>query len=58
MTVDDLLHFQLVGEYHSHSEQHLAFPAKSVLYCKQSRHTQMAMDGIVCQRNCWPFPSP
>lgn len=54
----DLLRFQLAGEYHSHWGQHLASPAKSVLSSKQSSHTQMAMDGIDCQRNFWPFPFP
>lgn len=42
MTGGDLC-FQLVGECCCHSKQHLALPAKSVLYLKQSSHTQMAM---------------
>lgn len=55
MTVDGLLHLELAGEQRLHSEP-LALPAEcSVLEAEQP---QMAIAGVACQRNFWPFPFP
>lgn len=55
MTVDDSCTFSWLES--TTPTLNNIWPSLQRVYCTASKavHTQMAMDGIVCQRNCWPF---